>query len=92
MNRLMKEYRFKCATPYTLNGKSFSEGDITEDADMAISFHYLFEEIVSDERVDESMSKKDLQKFAEEHNMVLAKSCTKTQLINKINEILEVNE
>ncbi len=80
-------YRFKCATPYTLNGRRFKKGDITDDQDMAISLHYLFEEAVeTQEEVTTAMSKRDLQKVAEQLKIDVVKSWTKRQLIDNINK------
>lgn len=85
------KYRFKCDTPYVLNGRRFVKGDITEDAKLALSLHYLFEEVV--EKVEEipleKMSITDLQKLAEQLKIEIVKSWSRAKLINKIKNAKE---
>jgi len=80
------KYRFKCETPYVLNGREFKKGDITEDAKLALTLHYLFEEVVEKEPEMplEEMHILDLQKVAEQLNIKIVKSWSKSKLINKI--------
>lgn len=84
------KYRFKSLAPYSLNGREYKLGDITEDKLLAKRFHYLFEEVYED-GINEDMGRKKLLKIAKKYNILVGRNTTTAQLVDKINRKIKKN-